>query len=197
MNSKSVIEQIKSCRKGENRPWIFDENGNIKDDVICCDAVDVINILADYEVNKTEDELYTMFDSDTEKGWFNTYNDNANISNDIDYKTYIINDNYYVLAKFHLFGDVRGNYSDYILWKFDNEDSFIYTLLDDCNGEFSKVVKDNGVEYWISMIPLCEIYDVYNSTNEIDYSEHYEIEVSELLESLKNESLMGGKLCEK
>ena len=30
-----VIEAVKASRIGENRAWIYDENGNISDEVIC------------------------------------------------------------------------------------------------------------------------------------------------------------------
>lgn len=36
-NLKTVIEQVKNSRLGENRAWIYDENGNIKEDVYVFD----------------------------------------------------------------------------------------------------------------------------------------------------------------
>ena len=31
---ENVIEEVKAARTGEYRPWIFDENGNIREDVL-------------------------------------------------------------------------------------------------------------------------------------------------------------------
>ena len=43
-NIERAIEEISRVRKSQNRAWIFDENGVIRDDVFVGDTVDLLNM---------------------------------------------------------------------------------------------------------------------------------------------------------
>lgn len=59
----------------------------------------------------------------------NTYNWSGKIDFDLDFRSWEGNDdNYYVAIQVHLGGDIRGNYSDFCLLKFDCEDDFYETI---------------------------------------------------------------------
>lgn len=52
---ENVIKEIKSVRVGENRAWIFDEDGKIKDDVLCGEVLDLLEEMKDYEIEVDDD----------------------------------------------------------------------------------------------------------------------------------------------
>ena len=64
----------------------------------------------------------------------NSYNWSAPVSNDFDFKVYrdFVSDGVFVDFRVHRFGDVRGNYTDSVIYCFDSVDEF-YELLLNCN----------------------------------------------------------------
>ena len=48
---EKVIEQVKDARTGVNRPWIFNEDGKIADSVMCCEVLDILEELKEYEID--------------------------------------------------------------------------------------------------------------------------------------------------
>ena len=93
----------------------------------------------------------------------NTYNYGGRVSHDIHYITYVDDDNYYYVAiNIHRSGDVRCNYTDFCLLKFDGSDYF-YTIIDEiCMNISSNImVVDNQVyDFYTTM--FSEYVDVYN-----------------------------------
>ena len=66
----NVIEAVKAIRVGKNRAWIYDENGNISDEVICGDVIPFLEELKEYEIEKS-DEFIEDFIKDADN--FYTY----------------------------------------------------------------------------------------------------------------------------
>ena len=64
----------------------------------------------------------------------NSYNWSAPVSNDFDFKVYrdFLSGGVFVDFMVHRFGDVRGNYTDSVIYRFDSADEF-YELLLNCN----------------------------------------------------------------
>ena len=79
---ENVIEEVKAARTGVNRPWIFDEDGNIREDVLVGDVIPLLEELKEYEIDITDEEIEEFINDEETKG-DNTYNWGANISNDL------------------------------------------------------------------------------------------------------------------
>ena len=106
----NVIEAVKASRIGENRAWIYDENGNISDEVICGDVIPFLEELKEYEIEKS-DEFIEDFIKDADN--FYTYNYGCAIDKDI--SAWYKNDNPIMIVCVHLFGDARWGFSDYFV----------------------------------------------------------------------------------
>ena len=77
----AVIEDIKEVNKSCGA-WIYDADGEIKDDVICGSVLPLLYELKDYEVEPTEKSI-DWFVVNANRRW-NTYNWNAKIDHHID-----------------------------------------------------------------------------------------------------------------
>ena len=176
---ENVIEQVKNARKGEHRPWIFDDNGNVKEDVLCCEVLDVLEELKQYEINVSDDWIERFLNNPKVKG-DNTYNVGANISNDLN-MDYLENSNGEEIIVFmvHLYGDIRGGYSDYFAVKFDS----IYELYE---LESATQIKDVNDHMVADLRIFSETYNVYDYEKQEDVGEFCCIELEDLLEEIKN-----------
>jgi len=170
-----VIEQVKSIRLVDknHRAWIFDDDGNIRNDVICGDILPLLEELKEYEIN-VSDEWIEKFREDSEGD--NTYNWGANICNDL-------NMNYkkncgVMLFMVHLFGDIRGGYSDYFAVKFDHFDDLFYL-------ESMTQMKDINDRYVADINLFREGYDVYDTEKQDSIGEFYELETDDLLKRIE------------
>lgn len=175
---ENVIEQVKNSRKGVNKPWIFNEDGNIADNVMCCEALYVLEELKEYEIS-VSDEWIDDFVSNPEVKGDNTYNWGANISNDLNIN-YIENDDEEVimLIMVHLYGDIRGGYSDYFAVKFDS----MYEFYELESVTQIKDVKDGMVA---DLNALRETYNVYDYEKQEDVGEFYCFELEDLLKEIE------------
>ena len=99
-------------------------------------AIDIIKAWSEYEVDiptgmtaeeffeyvlkllGTEDKEFDEFD--------NSYNWGANITHHFDYKGVWLDRWYFTLVKWHRYGDVRGNYTEYALYKTSREESLLW-----------------------------------------------------------------------
>ena len=73
---EKAILQVKESRLHENRPWIYDENGEIKEEAICGEALCLLEEMKDYEVSVDDDFVGELL-SDIDGVGDNTYNYNA------------------------------------------------------------------------------------------------------------------------
>ncbi len=176
---ENVIEQVKDARKGEHRPWIFNEDGRIADNVMCCEVLDVLEELKKYEIDVSDEWVENFRNNPKVKG-DNTYNWNGNISNDLN-MNYIVNDDEeeIMLIMVHLYGDVRGGYSDYFAVKFDSVYDF-YEL------ESATQMKDVNDHMVADLTIFSERYNVYDYKKQEDVGEFYDLELEDLLEEIKN-----------
>lgn len=176
---ENVIEQVKDSRKGKNKAWIFDKDGNIADNVMCCDALEILEELKGYEIS-VSDEWIESFKKNSEVKSNNTYNWGANISNDFN-MDYIENDNEEVimLIMVHLYGDIRCGYSDYFAVKFDSMYEF-YGL------DSATQMKDVNDHMVADLNAFTETYNVYDYEKHEDVGEFYCLELNDLLEEINN-----------
>ena len=172
----AVIKDIKEVNK-ECHAWIYNPNGTIRDDVICGNVLDLLYELKDCEIETTEKSIDWIV-VNANKHW-NTYNWNANIDHNIDVAEMEINGYTYMAIMVHRYGDVRVNYTDRFLVRFDNEYEWFelesrmqYKSI--CNGK-----------YMCDIDIMAECYNVYNFETGEDVGEFYQLEVEDLLEAIE------------
>ena len=131
------------------RYYTEDEDGNeIEVDIFegCETGEEILDVLEEY--GYIED---TYFTAD------NSYNWSAPVSNDFDFKVYrdLLSDGVFVDFMVHRFGDVRGNYTDSVIYHFDSVDEF-YELLLNCD----KYVQIGNYEVCVDLFnDGFEVYD--------------------------------------
>lgn len=177
---EKVIEQVKDARNGKNKPWIFNEDGKVADNVMCCEVLDVLEELKQYEISVTDEWIEDFRNNPDVKG-DNTYNFGGNISNDLN-MNYMTNEDgeEIMLIMVHLFGDIRGGYSDYFAVKFDNEYTF-YELESATQGKY---VNDHMVA---DLSIFSEYYDVYDYDRCDTIGSFYCLELDDLLKEIEEE----------
>lgn len=151
------------------------------------DAIEVIDALMDYEVinfmvtvydeeNDDYDDVqaesieeYLQFMDEEydlkETKSDNSYNWSSPITHDFYFHTYESDnlDKVYITIAFHMFGDVRGNYTNEALLEFDSMDEFYEVLLDS-----NKYLDIKGCHVEVDIFnDVCEVY-----TSEGDYLGH-------------------------
>ena len=174
---ENVIEQVKDARNGKHKAWIFNEDGKIADNVMCCEVLDVLEELKEYELN-VSDKWIENFKNNPKVKRDNNYNWGGNISNDLNLD-YMVNDNgeEIILIMVHLYGDIRAGYSDYFVVKFDNEYEF-YEL------ESATQIKDVNDHMYADLTIFSETYNVYDYEKEEDVGEFFCLELEDLLEEI-------------
>ena len=176
----SIIEDIKSVNKMQNHAWIYDDDGNIRDDVICGNVIDLLEELKPYEVYTYDvDERIDYILENSDNMW-NTYNWNANIDHHIDVAEMEINGYSYMAIMVHRYGDVRGNYTDRFLVSFDSEDEIFYL---ESRMQYKDIVDG---KYTCDIDIFSEMYRVWDNENQNEVGEFYEIEVKDLLAEIEN-----------
>ena len=172
-----VIKDIKNVNK-ECHAWIYDDNGNIKDDVICGNVLELLYELKDYEIETFDTEKSIDLVVEHANNHWNTYNWNANIDHHIDVAELEISGYTYMAIMVHRYGDVRGNYTDRFIVKFDDICDF-YEL--ESRMQY-KTIMDG--KYTCGIDISSEGYNVWNNETQTDVGEFYEIEVADLLDAI-------------
>ena len=175
----AVIEDIKEVNRACGA-WIYDADGNIKDDVICGSILPLLYELRDYEVESTEKSIDWIVEN-ANRRW-NTYNWNANIDHHIDVAEMELDGYTYMAIMVHRYGDVRANYTDRFLVKF--YDSYEWSELESIMQY--KTICDG--RYFINIDIMSETYNVWDNEEEVDLGEFYEIEVEDLLNELNKDA---------
>lgn len=175
---ENVIEQVKASRTGKNHAWIFNDDGKISDKVVCGEVLDLLEELKEYEISVSDEWIKNFLNNPKVKG-DNTYNCNANISNDINMNYLVTADGSEIMViMVHLAGDIRANYTDYFVVKFDDDYTF-YEL-----ESLTQIIDiDNRFSADVSLIS--ETYNVYDYVNQKDVGEFYELEKEELLKEIE------------
>ena len=174
-----VIEDIEAVNKMGNA-WIYDADGNIKDDVICGNVLPLLYELKDYEVESTEESINWIVEN-ANRRW-NTYNWNANIDHHIDVAEVELNGDTYMAIMVHRWGDVRANYTDRFLVRFD--DCYEWSELESIMQY--KTICDG--RYFIDINIMSETYTVWDNEEEVSIGEFYEMEVEDLLKEINKDA---------
>jgi hypothetical protein len=194
-NLDNIIADIKDVNRTCDF-WIRNEDGNIKDDVICGEVIPFLEELKDYEVDMSQDEIESTIDfwynnsklRNTANFWGsnlkakcwgdNTYNHGANIDHDIDYRVIELESGgVWFALMVHRYGDVRANYTDWAVCKFDYvEEIFGLDSVMQC--------KYFGEHYVADINIFSETYNVYDTDKCEDVGDFYDIEVAEVLKSI-------------
>ena len=175
----AIIEDIEAVNKACG-VWIYDADGNIKDNVICGNVLPLLYELKDYEIETTEESINWIV-KNADRHW-NTYNWNANIDHDIDVAEVYLNGYTYMAIMVHRYGDMRANYTDRFLVRFDNEyDWFEFESRIQC-----KTICDG--RYCVDIDIMTECYNVWDNEKEVTVGEFYEIEVEDLLKEINKDA---------
>lgn len=175
----AVIKDIEAVNK-IGYAWIYDADGNIKDNVICGNVLPLLYELRDYEVETTEESIDLVV-KNANRHW-NTYNWNANIDHDIDVAEVCLNGYTYMAIMVHRYGDVRANYTDRFLVRF--YDCYEWSELESIMQY--KTICDG--RYFIDINIMSETYNVWDNEEEVSVGEFYEIEVEDLLNELNKDA---------
>ena len=100
----------------------------------------------------------------------NTYNYNGRIIHDLDYRYIDTKDNgFYVAIQVHRLGDIRANYTEFALFKFDYYESFWETIDDICIENFGGCLEYNGKHYYYDILAFDECIRVWCEETQQEY----------------------------
>ena len=156
------------------------------------DFQDIYNDYNEYDNNKIVD-LDDFFYDDMEydnlyinlKDSNNSYN--WNCSAVFNYDVLEINDIEYVAIKFHKFGDVRGNYTDYMLLKIDLNE--FYEILSELSCYFDFNFEGNNINVDYNIFNESGVYNIYSEDLNIDIYDVY-IDIDNTNEDTTKASIM-------
>lgn len=176
-NLDNIIMDIKEVNRTHDF-WIRNSNGEIKDDIICGDIIPFLEELKEYEVEMSQADIKDVINV-RNSGRYNTYNCSAKIDHDIEYRIIeSAHDEVWFAFMVHRYGDVRCNYTDWAICKFDYAEG-VFEL------ETTIQHKDVIGRYMVDIDIFSERYEVYDYINNKDIGTFYDIEVKDLLESIK------------
>ena len=173
-----VIEAVKERRKG-SRAWIYDENHNISDNVICGDVLVYLESLKDYEINVNDKWLDDFLKNPSTDSYY-TYNYNANISDDIAFRILKTSNGETIVAFcVHVGYDARVGFTEWFVCEFKD-----YESMYEVDGVVQNKWFGKDDRYCAYINIFSEIYDVWDSETE-RLTEHYCMEVENLLRELE------------
>ena len=174
----AVIKDIEAVNKADIA-WMYDVDGNIKDNVICGNVLPLLYELRDYEIEATE-KFIDWIVGHADKHW-NTYNWNANIDHDIDVAEKHLNGDTFMAIMVHRYGDIRANYTDKFLVRFDNKyDWFEFNS----RMQYKEIA---GGRYYVDIDIMTEAYYVWDNEECVNVGEFSELEVEDLLNEINKE----------
>lgn len=176
---ENAIKQVKESRIGKNHAWIYDDNGNISDKVICGEALKLLEELKEYEIN-VSDKFISDFLDRTDIKSFNSYNVSGNISNDINIDYLERNNTCIIIAMVHLAGDIRCNYSEYFALKMDSLSTFMEL-------ESMRQIIPVTDTWYADVDLMCETYPVWDSESGEEIGYFCDIDKEELMNDIEIE----------
>ena len=176
----NVIEAVKTSRIGENKAWIYDENGNISDKVICGDIIPYLEELKDYEIDTT-DEFISEFKKDAD----NYYSYNYGNCIDKDISIWYKKGSPIAIICVHLFGDARWGFSDdFVVEMNDYYDDCVLTQLLQLENVFQTINIDIDNRYYADINIFAEEYEIYDSVEGKTIDTDYTLEKGDILDRL-------------
>lgn len=154
-----LINEIKELKGSTVR--VFGQEQTISDvehNEYCPNVLSLLEGLKEHESEILFD-LDTLLENTEEVSHNNSYNWGSNIDHDVDYKILKGKYSYYLLLAVHRYGDVRGNYTNYGLFTFDNEYDILEVLSE--NTMVDVEVKVDEEYYRVSSDIFHEGYDVF------------------------------------
>ena len=191
-NINKVIKELESLKGATVK--VFGQNTTLamNHDELTIDSIDLLSnfkSIYDYELNEYNEEqieeLFNMEENYEHVKSDNTYNWNSPLSNHMDFTCYKdnSNDSYIYEVKFHLYGDVRSNYSDVFYLRCDDDYEF-YEIIMETQNYFEVEVDD--VVYNCTIDSFSENVRVSNYNCDYDF-EIYAYDIEELKEEIKKE----------
>ena len=117
----------------------------------------------------------------------NTYNWGGRIIHDFDYRYVELETDYYVAIRVHRFGDIRGNYTEFALFKFDSFENFYETIEDISITNFSGCFEYQAKHYYYDISIFSESLRVWCEEEQRDY-EFYVCDDESFIEEIRKES---------
>ena len=162
------LEKIKKYLHDYNDNWWNNERKDldlkyyITTDLIC----DTLKEIEIDDMGLSDDELMEYYDNNYKKVYSgNTYNCNYRVQNDFCFHEYDVDDGFVVLIAFHISGDIRANYTEFIVVKVDYKEEIFELLLNNCMSNFDFEV--DGVKYDVGVL-MYEELSLYDYESE-DY----------------------------
>ena len=184
---------------------VYDANDRSKSEILSITELEVAEYLKDYEVDFQDIYNYNNEDNniivDLDEFFYdnieydnlyinvkhsnNSYNFGSSAI--FNYDVLEINDIEYVAIKFHRFGDVRGNYTDYMLLKINSYE--FYELLSELICWFDVDYEGNNISVDYSVLNESSVYNIYSDDLDIDIYDTY-IDIDNTSEDTAKESIM-------
>lgn len=171
----AVQEDLRAVDRECKGDYFFAEASNPY--TLLIDTVEILNHMKEYEVNPNEDVEINDDEIVSFQDWLynhsgmeqlkadNSYNWSSPISHDLNFEVwgYSEDEPLYVVFRAHRFGDVRGNYTDEFILRFDSYDDFLYSVIYSEYGYMGKNVSVKVDEYLVSIwLEWCRNdYDIY------------------------------------
>lgn len=212
MENVKKLNEIREFLKKQNDHWWNEERKDldlkyyVPTDIICqalenCE-IGISKEIADIIEEKNKDHYFTFYDEynyyedlvEQGKAKYlrgdNTYNHCGKVQNDFQWHTFKINDEeYIVLISFHIGGDIRGNYTDYIVLKFNYETEFEEYMMYDISYEngltFNLEIEENIYE--ITPLVFDECLNVYDTKKDDYIYNIYGLNDDDVIEQIKEE----------
>ena len=99
----------------------------------------------------------------------NTYNHGTRVLHDFTYRYVDLKDSFYIAISVHRQGDIRGNYTDFCLLKFNNLEEYCETLDQICIENFNGCVEYDNKHYFYDILLYSEYLRVWCEEDQRDY----------------------------
>ena len=99
----------------------------------------------------------------------NTYNHGTRVLHDFTYRYVDLKDSFYIAISVHRQGDIRGNYTDFCLLKFNNYEEYCETLDQICIENFNGCVEYDNKHYFYDILLYSEYLRVWCEEDQRDY----------------------------
>ena len=189
MTIRNIINDIKEIH--ETPVYYFGdyhELGTLETDDFAINIIDVLEALEPYEITESIDELteggYIYNDCDYRGD--NSYNWMAPVNHHFNFNIYD-NENTacgvcYIEFKVHRFGDVRGNYTETVVLRFDNNYEFL-EILSECNKYNS--IEIDGNNYNVDVNIFADGFEIFDDNGNY-ITTVYGYNADEITEEIRN-----------